>query len=74
MKEITVARNQKHSVFRVIDSIVTRERENSGGNLYSKRMQELKPNFQIISIGIDSKINNFDLNFFENQENPLTSP
>ena len=23
---------------------------------------------------IDSKINNFDLNFFENQENPLTSP
>jgi hypothetical protein len=37
-------------------------------------MQELKPNSQIISIGIDSKINNFDLNFFENQENPLTSP
>ena len=74
MKEITVARNQKHSVFRVIDSIVTRERENSGGNLYSKRMQELKPNFQIISIGIDSKINNFDLNFFENKENRLTYP
>ena len=26
MKEITVARNQKHSAFRVTDSIVTRDR------------------------------------------------